>query len=162
MLVPAALPTNDARRPGFDTTFFAGNDDGSYPSAVLLPFALKFFGDTYTHVYVNNNGNITFDGALSTYTPFIISTTNRVIIAPFFADVDTRNSVSGTTTFGKGTFGGRSAFGVNWVNVGYFNSHDDRLNSFQLVLIERQQLVWLSTVPIADFATSPSIPWTCR
>ena len=39
--------------------------------------------------------------------------------------------------YGPGTVDGHNAFGVNWVNVGYFFKHDDKLNSFQLVLIDR-------------------------
>ena len=74
---------------------------------------------------------------MSTYTPFDLQSTNRVIIAPFFADVDTRGAGSGLVTYGATTYGGRSAFCVNSVNVGYYNSATDKLNSFQLLLVER-------------------------
>jgi hypothetical protein len=43
-------------------------------------------------------------------------------------------------TYGTDTVGGRAAFGVNWVDVGYFNAHDDKLNQFQLVLIDRSDI----------------------
>ena len=33
--------------------------------------------------------------------------------------------------------GGTAAFCVNWVNVGYFSQHVDKLNSFQLLLIDQ-------------------------
>jgi hypothetical protein len=33
--------------------------------------------------------------------------------------------------------GTNNAFGVNWVNVGYFNAHADKLLSCQLVIIDR-------------------------
>ncbi len=32
---------------------------------------------------------------------------------------------------------GHQAFGANWIDVGYFFKHADKLNSFQLVLIDR-------------------------
>src|SRR5262245_49645796 len=67
----------------------ARNDDGS-TGVVSLPFGLNFYGQGYTQAFVNNNGNITFDMPLSTYTPFGIVGTFTPIIAPFFADVDTR------------------------------------------------------------------------
>ena len=52
------------------------NDDGSYgPNP--LPFPVGFFGTTYASVFVNNNGNVTFDGPLSTYTPFPLHDTDR-------------------------------------------------------------------------------------
>jgi len=115
---------------------FAANDDGS-TAQVALPFSMNFFGTTYNALYVNNNGNVTFETPLGTYTPFGLVGTETVIIAPFFADVDTRGPGSGLTQYGATTFGGRPAFCVNWVNVGYFNSRVDKLNSFQLLLVER-------------------------
>jgi hypothetical protein len=58
---------------------------------------------------------------LSDFTPFGLTSTARQIIAPFFADVDTRFAGS-AVTFGPGTVDGHVAFGVNWVNVDYFSS----------------------------------------
>ncbi|MEP6963243.1 MAG: nidogen-like domain-containing protein, partial [Acidobacteriota bacterium] len=75
--------------PGFTAQSVARNDDGS-SRLEGLGFTINLFGKTRTAVYVNNNGNITFDSALSTYTPFGLKGTEREIIAPFFADVDTR------------------------------------------------------------------------
>lgn len=120
----------------FNTNTLARNDDGS-TGLVNLGFNVDFFGLNFNQAYVNNNGNITFDAPLSTFTPFNLTSTARQIIAPFFADVDTRNLGSAQVTYGTGTVDGRNAFGVNWVDVGYFSSAADRLNSFQLVLIER-------------------------
>ena len=102
-----------------------------------LGFNLNFFGVNFNSVYINTNGNITLDSPLSTFTPFGLTATSRKIVAPFFADVDTRNPASGVATFGSGTFQGRNAFGVNWPNVGYFSSHADKTNSFQLLLVDR-------------------------
>lgn len=50
---------------GCQTTTLPRNDDGSSP-AVPLPFPVDFFGSTYNQVWVNNNGNVTFDGPLYT------------------------------------------------------------------------------------------------
>src|SRR5438105_10960457 len=61
--------------PGCDASTLAPNDDGSTP-AVDLGFAPNFFGTTYSQAYVNNNGNVTFDGPLSDFTPFPLTTTN--------------------------------------------------------------------------------------
>jgi hypothetical protein len=73
------------------------NDDGS-TGLVGLPFSANFFGTTYDALYVNNNGNVTFDSSLAAFTPFDLTSTSRVIIAPFFADVDTRGKASGIVT----------------------------------------------------------------
>lgn len=114
----------------------APNDDGS-SSSVTLPFEVAFYGARYSSLWVNNNGNVTFDAPLATYVPFDLSSTNRVIIAPFFADVDTRGLNSGRVSYGETTFGGQRAFCVLWDSVGYYSRQSDRLNSFQLLLVEK-------------------------
>ena len=71
-----------------------------------------------------------------TYTPFSLTTdVGTPIIAPFFADVDTRGVGSGLVHYGATA--DNKIFCVNWVNVGYFPSKIDKLNSFQLLLIDR-------------------------
>lgn len=130
-----AVRTNAA----FNRNSIPRNDDGSGP-LTPLGFTVNFFGKTRTSVYVNNNGNVTFDNALATFTPFGLENTHREIIAPFFADVDTRPLGSKLVTYGTDTVNGRPAFGVNYVDVGYYNVHADKLNSFQLVLIDRSDL----------------------
>lgn len=125
--------------PGFDSFTLPANDDSS-TGLVNLGFGFNFFGTTYTQTYVNNNGNVTFTGSLSTFTPFGLLSTSTPIIAPFFADVDTRGSGSGVVSYGTGTFGGQAAFGVNWPNVGYFSGGVDKLNDFQLLLVDRSDL----------------------
>jgi hypothetical protein len=123
-------------RAGFDGTQLPRNDDGS-TGLVPIGFSANFFGTTYTQLYVNNNGNVTFNAPLGTFTPFNLGTTTVPIIAPFFADVDTRNLASGITAYGPGTVNGRPAFGVTWPAVGFFASNANALNTFQVVLIDR-------------------------
>ncbi len=126
----------NAIRPGFDSSVFAGNDDGS--TTVALPFPVHFFSSTYNDAFLNNNGNLTFDAALPTFTPFDLSAAGRVIIAAFFADVDTR--VGNTATYGSGTVDGRPAWGVNWNGVACFDQNPSVLNYFQLLLIDRSDI----------------------
>lgn len=140
LAAPLAGPAQaQAIVPGFDSFTLPANDDGSTGS-VALGFGFNFYGSSYSNAFVNNNGNITFDSALSTFTPFPLLTTNRVIIAPFFADVDTRGAGSGLVSYGTGTFGGQPAFGVNWPDVGYFSNGVDKLNDFQLLLVDRSDI----------------------
>jgi hypothetical protein len=138
LIVGSAALNGQAIRnvPGFATNSLARNDDES-TGLVDLGFTVNFFGLTRTQTYVNNNGNITFDDALSTFTPFPLSGTSRQIIAPFFSDVDTRAPSPGLTQYGQGLVDGRAAFGVDWFNVGYFSEKADKLNAFQLILINR-------------------------
>ncbi len=124
--------------PGFNANSFAGNDDQS-TGPVAFGFSFNFFGTTYTQAYVNNNGNITFANPLGTFTPFAITNpTGNPLIAPFFADVDTRTG--NLVTYGTGTFAGHDAFGVNWPEVGYFPTSTNLLNDFQLLLVDRSDI----------------------
>lgn len=146
ILVSAAFVATDAsavairNNAGFGANVLPPNDDGS-TGIQNLGFTANFFGLSFTQAFVNNNGNITFDNSLATFTPFDLTSTGRQIIAPFFADVDTR-SAGLPVTFGQDTVGGQAAFGVNWVDVDYFassTSHTNR-NSFQLVLVDRSDI----------------------
>jgi Nidogen-like len=122
----------------FNSNSLPGNDDDS-TGLVPIGFPINFFGTTYTDLYVNNNGNVTFVTPLSTCTPHVLTTDlGTSIIAPFFADVDTR--VGNILTYGQGAWGDRSAFGVNWIDVGYYDEHTDKLNTFQLILVDRSDV----------------------
>ena len=118
----------------------AANDDGfDGPVAVNIDGgSINFFGQSFSSLFVNNNGNVTFQSGLSTYTPNGLATGVGVpIIAPFFGDVDTRSAGSNLTMYGDATYNGRAAFVVNWIDVGYFAARADKLNSFQLILTDR-------------------------
>jgi len=124
---------------GCGASTLPANDDGS-TGEVALPFTVNFFGTTYSSLYVNNNGNVTFTGPQSTFTPFGLVDTSAVIIAPFFADVDTRGIGSGIVSYGSTTFNNRPAFCANWVDVGYYSMGTDKLNGFQLLLVDRSDV----------------------
>jgi hypothetical protein len=120
----------------FTDSSISPNDDGS-SDLVPLGFTIDFFGVSRDALYVNNNGNVTFDSSLSAFTPFNLLSTTRAIIAPFFADVDTRGAGSAVVEYGQDVIDGRNVFGVNWIDVGYYPSATDKLNSFQLIITER-------------------------
>lgn len=108
----------------------SGNDDGSV-GPINLPFPVPVYGNIYTRFWINNNGNVTFTGSLSTFTSFAFPN-NRgiVIVAPFFADVDTRPANSGKVHY-KVT---NDYILITWNNVGYYSNHTDKKNRFQLVI----------------------------
>jgi YD repeat-containing protein len=137
--LPYDSPGDPVLRPnaGFNTQNLPANDDES-TGLVGLGFDVNYFGQIYSRLYVNNNGNVTFDAALSTYTPFDLLSTTQVLIAPFFGDVDTRGI--GSVTFGTDRVAGRDAFGVNWTNVGHFDTRTSKTNSLQLVLVDRSDV----------------------
>ncbi|WP_171025491.1 nidogen-like domain-containing protein [Hymenobacter jeollabukensis] len=135
----AALPNGPVvARPAcfepFDTTATGGwsqvvrDDDNSF-GPVALGWDFSLFGARYNNVYINTNGNITFDSPLSTFNAagFPIATP---MVAAFWADVDTRNPASGSVWYK--VFPDRLV--VVWNKVGYFNSQADKKNTFQLVI----------------------------
>ena len=78
---------------GFGENYIERNDDG-YSDFIdlssIFPEGINFFGTTWTGLYVNNNGNVTFGNGLSSYTPTSIGGSfYNPIIAPFWGDVDT-------------------------------------------------------------------------
>ena len=118
------------------------NDD-SYSDAIditsIFENGITIGSTTYTSIYVNNNGNVTFGSPLSTYTPGVIGgSTGSYIIAPFWGDVDTREDVPATNDGVFWDFNeARDSIVVTWHDVGYFSHHTDRLNDFQLELRDR-------------------------
>ena len=65
-------------------------DDGFEEHNISVSF--PFFGSSYDKLYVNTNGDITFETNFTIYTPsdFPIPSNGAPIIAPFWSDVDTR------------------------------------------------------------------------
>jgi hypothetical protein len=121
------------------TNTLPANDDGS-TGLVNLGFTGNINGTNYTQAYVNNNGNITFNDSLGTYTPSAISSgAFGPIIAPFFADVDTRAAGSLPVTYGNATLGGFNVFGINYIHVGVFN-RQSIFNDFQMILTDRSDI----------------------
>ena len=123
---------------GLSDNTLAPNDDGS-TGAVNLGFTINYLGTSRTQTFVNNNGNITFGSALSTFTPSAIGSASLDIIAPLWSDVDT-DPFGDPVTYGTATINGRAAFAANYVNVDYYSSnaaHGTQLNDYQVVLFNR-------------------------
>jgi hypothetical protein len=120
---------------GYGENSLAANDDGStglLNISSVFTGGLNFFGTNYSGFYLNNNGNITFSSAMGTYTPYSLQgATGNPIIAPFFADVDTRGA--GLLYYDFDTT--NHIFTATWDAVGYYSNHSSPTNSFQLRLI---------------------------
>jgi len=113
-----------------------GAHDGDPPVPIDLtttfPEGISFFGVRPRAMFVNINGSISFNQPITTGTPRALPVAGQPMLAPFWADVDTRG-------------GGQPARNnvcfvlqphrlvVTWDRVGRHDRHDDRLNSFQLV-----------------------------
>ncbi len=106
------------------------NDDDS-TDAIPLPFTFDLYGDQYTSVFINNNGNISFGTPFSTFSASPFPINGFPMVAPFWADVDTRNLASGLVYFK--VIANRTLV-VTWDNVGYYSSQVDKVNTFQLAV----------------------------
>uniref|UniRef100_A0A8B9GYH7 NIDO domain-containing protein n=1 Tax=Astyanax mexicanus TaxID=7994 RepID=A0A8B9GYH7_ASTMX len=133
-------------------------DDGSSPAISLLqPFT--FFGTTYDQVYVNNNGDLTFDQSWYSFIPYQFpANAGRDIIAPFWTDI--YNYYNGIISYQQYTSGSvltqatqdinqyfpqihfiaTWVFVATWDRVGYCCSNLGEETSFQVVLISDGQL----------------------
>jgi len=110
---------------------FNNGDDGSH-GPIDLPFTFQIYGASYTQVYININGNISFGNQLGTYTSSPFPMEGPTLIAPFWADVDLRATGPGINTVQYKLT--PTALLVSWKNVGYYNQQTDKLNSFQLII----------------------------
>lgn len=122
-------------------------DDDGYSQRVNIGFGINFYGRSFTSLFVNNNGNVTFDAGDATFTPSI-AFANRTtpMIAPFWADVDTRvppggtAGSTGTVRYGATTVDARRAFRVDWANVGYYSYGYGKRNTFSVALVDRSDV----------------------
>jgi len=123
------------------------NDDGSYagpqpdaratPVAVDLraafPEGLYLFNERVDHFFVNTNGNITFAAPLADPTPAAFPRAGQAMIAPWWADVDTRgggrpsgNAICFHVELGR--------IVVTWHDVRRSTDPDDARDDFQLIV----------------------------
>lgn len=123
--------------PDANYTLAMGPNDDQSSGLVTLPFSFNLYGQNYTNCYINNNGNVSFDAPYFTYSADPFPTAGFVMVAPFWADVDTRGED------GNGLNGGTvkylitpTALYVNWTSVGYFPSATDKHNTFQLIITD--------------------------
>ena len=131
------VPVNGDREECFDAyipvdpntyTPVPRNDDGS----LFIPamgFTFSFCGSDYTSCYINTNGNISFGSGVAQYSPdgFPFGTP---MVAPFWADVDTRNVGCGQAWYQIFP----NYMIVSWEDVGWYNQQCSPLNTFQCII----------------------------
>lgn len=119
---------------------------------VTLPFEINFFGTTYSQLFVNLDGNVSFNGPAGGVPPVVMTADTPPIIAPFLVSTyivpfcdspipycepeDLKTRIYFSNKHYK--FEGRPAFSVIWRNVRYsYKLPTDKLNTFQLILVDR-------------------------
>lgn len=123
--------------PDNDYSLAMGPNDDFSSNLINLPFDFNLYGVLYNTCYINNNGNVSFDTPYGTFSASPFPTAGFAMVAPFWADVDTRgddnNGLNGGTVKYKIT---PTAMFVNWTDVGYFPSATDKHNTFQLIITD--------------------------
>ena len=138
---------------GYGTPRLALSDDGSECTngmgavdlTVVAPGGLNYYGVTYRQLCVNNNGNLNFTNSAmgnNDFTPAAFpQASGTAIIAPWFADVDTRSgnvSIPGDDAIYYDLRSGQ--FVATWLDVGYYSMHTDHRDSFQVVIRARSDV----------------------
>ncbi|KAL5481924.1 hypothetical protein EMCRGX_G022199 [Ephydatia muelleri] len=110
-----------------------------------------FFGNYYSTIYVNNNGDLSFGQAFGNAAPTAFPISTYPVVAIYQADVDTRGTGSvwyrttaDSTLRAKASNDIRSLTGTivspqwlfiaTWDHVGYYSYGTDKTNTFQAVL----------------------------
>ena len=145
---------------GYGANCLPPNDDGTWPSDATgldltpaFPKGVHFYSGSYSRGWINNNGSLSFSSSISTYTPNAFPGAPQPMIAPYWADVDTRfgsyctdgnypsggSYPAGATCINPATNGvwwsltpGQMV--ITWDQVGYFNCHPTPVMSFQMIL----------------------------
>ena len=108
----------------------AGIDVDYAHGPLALPFTFNLFGQEYNEFYINSKGLISFTEPIIDWTPEELPDANYNIIAGYWSDADYR--LTGDIFYRITP----TAVYVNWVDAGYYNNHDDRIVSFQIVFAE--------------------------
>lgn len=124
-------------------------------SAITLPKPIQYYQKKYTQLYLNTNGVVTTNFAIYSTTPLNFPEAGKAVgtalIAPFWADVDTRSQDGGYVMYRvstdptpeanakiseifETTFESDMHVVMTWYKVGYYPEESDLLNTFQLVI----------------------------
>jgi len=119
-----------------------------------LPFPFTFFGQTFNSVFVNNNGNLSFNIGDSTFTPSIGGFPSRPRISPFWDDLISAGS-SPQGLFVNSTIPGK--FVVTWLHEQIFCCFGDDTIQATLFPDGRIQFSYNGITTIAGSTSSGAI-----
>uniref|UniRef100_A0A8C5Q7X8 NIDO domain-containing protein n=1 Tax=Leptobrachium leishanense TaxID=445787 RepID=A0A8C5Q7X8_9ANUR len=137
--------------PAYNDHKTLAEDDG-VSDEIHFRLPVKFFGTNFRKAFVNNNGGISFNEPIVSYTPEPFPIRKKYIMMPFWADVDPE--ICGDIFFGERIdeftlnkleqefayhlpdqfFKPVWCFVVTWHKVAYYGSESDKTNTFQAIL----------------------------
>jgi hypothetical protein len=135
-----------------DEVMFKNDDEFVGPILINTNFA--FFNKSYSSLFVNTNGLISFNVGVSSFTPVAFPLREIIGVAPFWNDIDTRKGgdifyreVLDANTLNiigndiRRVFADFSSFRplwayiVTWVDVAAFSGNTNKKNTFQAVVV---------------------------
>lgn len=151
--VPFSLffPSGEGRGDKILQTEADGDDIST--NEIPLNTPIVYFDGTYSSIYVNNNGHVSFESDLPSYQSTLILPIGFKVLAAFLADIDT--TYAGTVYYRETdnkdllqraaldvqahfsnfeSYMPTSLFIVTWDHVGFYKENDTLLNTFQIVI----------------------------
>jgi gliding motility-associated-like protein len=114
----------------------AGWDVDCSSNPISFPgWTFELYGDSYEEFYVNSKGMISFGEDVIDWTPTSFPEAEYNQIAGYWQDTDNRSV--GEIMY-KVT---PEAVYVNYVEVGYYNNHDDLTNSYQIIITPNDGII---------------------
>jgi gliding motility-associated-like protein len=112
----------------WDETGGAGIDVDAWLGPIgLNGWSHNHYGELFNAFYINSKGTVSFGGGYIDWTPEEFPGASYDQIAGYWADIDIREiGEIWYKVSPEGVY-------VNFVDVGYFNSHADRTNTFQIL-----------------------------
>ncbi len=125
---------------------------GVYANQAGIPigFDINFFGTTYSQIFINSNGSVTFDKGSSNYNEPLNDVLNGAVgLAPFAVDLDNRDLKFNLEPWretrhadffywGRTTYQGKQAFVVTWMNMQIYpaRTNTNDFNAFQVIILD--------------------------
>ena len=114
----------------------AGWDVDCASAPIPLPgWTFELYGSVYDEFYINSKGMISFGGNVIDWTPTSFPEAEYNQITGYWQDTDNRSV--GEIMY-KIT---PEAVYVNFVEVGYYNNHDDLTNNFQIIITPNDGII---------------------
>ncbi len=97
------------------------NTDQGVLGPVNLGFTFQYYGGNYGQLYISNNGAVSFGQPAAAFQADGFAGLLTPIIAPFWADADTRKDGGGVHIARGTSERGNPFIQIDWVDVGYFD-----------------------------------------
>lgn len=127
---------------GYGETTLPRSDDGYFQIdlSALFPDGLNVFGTRYRELFVNTNGSVSFGNGILAYAPAGLAASHSPLLAPFWADMDTRAGALAGAESGEihvDLDPVRRAVTVTWDRVNAYDRDGSFQNSVQLQILDR-------------------------